>query len=347
MGIHDNIEQVFGRYLAGDASEQERAEVISWLNESEKNKKEFELHQKIWNQSKIGFNSLGADIVFKDVLNKIDEHHEKEIAKSLRPTKKVTANNLIWISKIAASIAVVFAVGYFVLQSLESVEIIDDQLSTIIKQNPAGQKSKIFLPDGSEVWLNAESSISYPEKFSDSLRTVSLEGEAFFSVVKKPMKPFVVLAGEVSTVVLGTSFNINAYKTEEQTYVALQSGKVKLNFQTEGKEQEMFLEPGEGVSYDRSSRLAVKEAFDYEKLFGWKDGIIVFRDAQIDEIVNTLSRWYGVTFTVENTPKEVWDYNGTFPNQSLDNVLNSIGFTKGFTYEFDEHNPKNVTIKLN
>jgi len=272
MGNQDKIEELLGRYLAGDVSEEEKSEVVSWLDKSEKNRNEFELHRKIWQHSKITFSAPDADIVFKNVLSKIDDDHEKEIDSSFKTVGKQRTRTFNWVSKIAAAIVVFVTLGYFVVQSLEQ-DVSDLELKAkIVKQNPAGQKSKIFLPDGSEVWLNAESSISYPEKFSDSTRKVLLEGEAFFSVIKNPDKPFIVTAGDIVTTVLETSFYINAYGDKQHAYIALQTGKVTVEISNDHNSQELYLEPREGISYDKSSRIALKEEFD-EELEGWNNQI--------------------------------------------------------------------------
>ena len=124
----------------------------------------------------------------------------------------------------------------------------------------------------------------------------------------------------------------------------MQSGKVKVEINDDHGKQEMFLKPGEAIRYDRSKRRAIKEEYDEVLLLGWKDGIIKFKDADLEEIVSTLSRWYGVQFDIKNKKNETWSYQGTFENDNLENVLNGISFTLDFSYKFDQ---KNVTIYLN
>lgn len=127
-------------------------------------------------------------------------------------------------------------------------------------------------------------------------------------------------------------------------YVALKSGRVKVEIEAEKGKREMFLEPGEAIKYNKSNAIWFKEEFDEELLMAWKDGIIVFKDAGFDEIISTLSRWYGVQFEIENRNNNAWSYTGSFDNAILENVLQSISFTKEFSYHI---NQKNVTIKFN
>ena len=340
------MQELIGKYLAGEATNAEEKLIDQWISKSEGNAAEFELHKKVWNNTTIRFKSSDQDLQFKEILNHIDQDQEV-VTQASSGSNKV--RKLVMAALKVAATLILFASAWYYFSFESSVDkALTSEIAMVHKQNPAGQKSKIFLPDGSEVWLNAESTISYPEKFSDSTREVSLEGEAFFNVIKNPDKPFSVTAGDVVTTVLGTAFNINAYNNDHNAYIALLSGKVKVDISSNFESQEIYLEPGEGIIFNRSSRQTIKEEFDEDLVMGWKDGKIKFNEASLEEVVSTLSRWYGVTISVENKAPEQWTYvGGPFINENLDNVLNSIGFTKEFTHEFDENNPKNVSIKFN
>lgn len=338
----NDIYDILGKYLAGEISEKEKIIVQNWLNESKSNAQEFELHKKAWEETHISFKS--SDSEFRNVLNKIDDQHELEIAIGQISTDRKVKQRFIFIAKIAASLLLFATIWYHfntVVPVTKSPEI---AIKIIHKHNPAGQKSKIYLPDGSEVWLNAESYISFPKKFSNEKREVVLKGEAFFDVIKNSDLPFIVKAGKVSTTVLGTSFNVKAFENDHSIYVALKSGRVKVEIEHKAGKEEMFLEPGEAIAYNRSKAKALKEEFDQELFLAWKDGVIVFKDAEFDEITSSLSRWYGVQFKIINRKNDSWSYTGSFDNAVLENVLQSISFTKEFSYNI---NQKNVTIKFN
>jgi ferric-dicitrate binding protein FerR (iron transport regulator) len=340
-----NIHDIIGKYLANEITDSEVLIFNEWVTQCNENLKEFELHKKVWEETRIRYNNLSSDLVFRDVLNKIDDHHEAEVSSTPKKAHHKISGHIGLISKIAATLLIIFTFIYLINSSIQDSPIEDSSVAMIEKINPAGQKSKIFLPDGSEVWLNAESKISYPHVFSDSVREVLLNGEAFFSVVRDPEKPFLVRAGNVSTTVLGTSFNMYAYDNEPSTYIALQSGKVRVDIKNEKTTQQMYLAPGEGISYDKANHQTVKEEFDKDLLLGWKDGIIKFEDANVGEVFNKLSRWYGVDFEIKNTKNQVWTYEGTYKDETLDNVLKGISFTKSFSYKFV--NPKYVIVELN
>ncbi|MCK5470978.1 MAG: FecR domain-containing protein, partial [Cyclobacteriaceae bacterium] len=211
------------------------------------------------------------------------------------------------------------------------------------KSLPCGQKLKIFLPDGSTAWLNAESTITYPERFDTEKRVVTLNGEAFFDVTKDPSKPFIVQTENIDVTVLGTTFNVRNYHNERKTDVALESGEVLV--ETSGlKEGKYILSPGEGISMNKKSGEIGLYEVDPKSAYQWKDGVIYFNKANFDEVINKLSRWYGVEFIIDNYNGEEWEYSAEFKNDYLNNILQSMSFTKGFKYELDQNK---VTIKFN
>ncbi|MEX0882740.1 MAG: FecR domain-containing protein, partial [Cyclobacteriaceae bacterium] len=164
-----------------------------------------------------------------------------------------------------------------------------DQWNT--KSNPKGQKSKIHLPDGSTVILNADSEIRYRTDFEKSDRDIFLKGESFFEVAKDSLLPFRVYSGELVTTAMGTSFNINSYD-KERVKVQLATGKVKVSNENQESEP-VFLHPGEEVIREGQGDLK-KRNFDRQNAFLWKDGTLRFADTSYPEFKITLERWYGV-----------------------------------------------------
>jgi transmembrane sensor len=205
------------------------------------------------------------------------------------------------------------------------------------KENPAGQKSQLKLPDGTMVWLNSMSSLSYYEKFSDTLRLICLQGEAFFEVAESEV-PFVVQTGNLETHVLGTAFNIDYYHNDE-VRVSLVSGKALVMNEVGS----MVLDPGEQIQYRSSNQVLIKKPFDMARVAGWKDGVLFFDNADLMDVVNSLERWYGVTITIVGNPSSAWAYQGIFNNQSLEVVLQRLSFSKEFDFLIED---KNVLIKF-
>ncbi|MCZ2460525.1 MAG: FecR domain-containing protein [Chitinophagales bacterium] len=155
-----------------------------------------------------------------------------------------------------------------------------------------GKESHIVLEDGTEVWLNAASSISFPMEFSASERKVRIKGEAYFEVTKNPLKPFRVQIdsnssdGEIE--VLGTHFNVSAYPGEEVKTTLLE-GSVKIKRDNETK----MLYPGDQASYSQG-KISVEKNVDVNQVMAWKQGLFIFNNADIKTIMNQMARWYDV-----------------------------------------------------
>lgn len=212
----------------------------------------------------------------------------------------------------------------------------------ITKSNPKGQKSTIHLPDGSTVVLNSESTLAYKGDFGKVHRDVFLKGESFFEVVADSLLPFRVFSGELVTVALGTSFNINSFD-EKSVQVQLATGRVRV-FHEEREEKQVFLDPGEGVSLMEDDSLQ-KKKFDLEKAFHWKEGILFFERTPFSQVVVDLERWYGVDIKIEDN-SGLWrkGISGEFNNVYLSDILESLGYAYGFDYKI---NNKEVIIISN
>ena len=153
---------------------------------------------------------------------------------------------------------------------------------------PVGGNYKVILPDGTAVWLNASSSLTYPLAFRGKTRGVSLQGEAYFEVAKNPRMPFVVQVNSMQVTVLGTHFNVNAYNDHTGIQTTLVEGSVRLS---QGASQ-VVLKPGEQGNVDlSSSKIQVAQA-NTNKVLAWKNGYFMFQDDDIQDIMQQIARWY-------------------------------------------------------
>lgn len=159
---------------------------------------------------------------------------------------------------------------------------------------PLAGECYVVLDDGTKVWMNADSKLRYPVRFVGSERKVFLEGEAFFEV-KKDTKPFIVHTslGEVN--VLGTSFDVKAYKDEAKVYTTLVTGKVRF-----AAGETMEINPGEQIVASSSGRLE-KKTVDVAEYVGWKEGLYVFKGQALEEIMRNLVRWYNINVFYQNS----------------------------------------------
>lgn len=183
--------------------------------------------------------------------------------------------------------------------------------ATTTVQTPHGGEYQMRLPDGTSVWLNAGSSITYPLAFRADQREVSISGEVFFEVVKDRNRPFVVHAEETSITVLGTSFNVSAYPEDHDIRTTLIEGSVRLQRGTQLKK----LLPGQQASTGKggSHDITVKTV-DVEEAIAWKNGYFYFRRENIRSAMKKIARWYNV---------EV-EYEGALPNRGLDGTISRM-----------------------
>lgn len=205
------------------------------------------------------------------------------------------------------------------------------EVQVVKKVNKPGQKSAILLADGTQVKLNASSTLTYPKHFSGEERKVLLEGEAFFTV-KKGTTPFVVETEHLKVEVLGTSFNLRDFDENKEYALALVTGKVLVS-SVAAPQDYLVLHPGQKGSPDPLTGRLSATAFDYDEEITWKEGILVFKETPFSKVTERLEAWYGVSFVLENEGVGDLLITGRFDNESLNNVLQSISYSGDFTYK--------------
>ena len=177
--------------------------------------------------------------------------------------------------------------------------------------------------------LNARSTIRYPEEFVGDNRTVFLEGEGFFDVVRNEHKPFIINSEDIKIQVLGTSFNVRAFKDEKVIKVSVLSGVVKVG-KSEGVS--LLLEPSAMAIYDKKNNELEKTKFDRTKELGWKDGVLFFDDEPLHEVFKKLEDWFGVTFIIQSNVDASERYSGEYKNETLRHVLDGISYTSNLQF---------------
>ena len=197
-----------------------------------------------------------------------------------------------------------------------------------------GEQKHLILPDSSEVWLNAGSTILYPETFAKDKRLVMLDGEAYFSVKKDTASPFIVEASQLSVKVLVTRFNVKAYPKDEKITTTLTSGKVEVSVQSQPPH---ILKPNEQLTYDKISSDIHISMIDTNDPNCWIVGKLVFTNASAGEIFRTLERHYNTTIDNTATIPTSNRYTVKFlKDESLDEILNILKDIIGFDYQLYE-----------
>ncbi len=316
---------LINKFYKGECTEAEVKQVLSWFNEQQEGEKHIE---DLW-----------------DSLTPIDIPHEHDASKTLTAIrqrvgikKHHTTYHILrrqWF-RVAAILILAFVLPLLIVKN-EPPPTAYTVVQYVTKENPAGRKSTLQLPDGSVVNLNAESRITYPESFHDTIRKVSLVGEAFFEVAENKDKPFIVSSAGVDTQALGTSFNVKAYEEDEHVQVVLASGKVKVKQSQEKSSEEVFLSPGEELRVEKQTYIMSRQPADLYQTLAWKDNILVFNQAPAEQVFATLERWYGVTIVFpEKMRDDSWWFTGEYKNENLENVLLSMSYIKDFNYQINQ-----------
>jgi len=187
---------------------------------------------------------------------------------------------------------------------------------------PPNSRTQFELSDGTVVWLNQGSKLTYPHHFVGSTRSVQLDGEAYFEVATNKEIPFVVQAGNLAVKAVGTSFNVKSFREDLKFETSLESGKVIiLNGSKDDAKEVCEMIPGEHFVFDENTNKYSLHEEDLTAYVSWKEGKLVFRENPLDEVVERLSRWYNVKIQLEDPGLEYLTFTATFVDEPLEQVL--------------------------
>lgn len=250
------------------------------------------------------------------------------VSSGIRKQKRKTRIKIAF--RAAASIVLLVAIGlgvYFGTQVAKEQPPVYLTLTT-----KYGQQANVTLSDGSVVTLNAGSVLKYPREFDSKERAVTLQGEAFFEVTKDKKRPFSIASGRFKTTVLGTSFNIKAYKNERQS-VTVATGKVYV--QSAGATA--YILPNQQVTIAEDGNMNLSR-IAADNAYGWKNNIIRLDNTSLGELLLTLRRQYGVGFVLTNPELKNCRFTGRFENAKLNEVLESLKYMNGIEYRYIDSN---------
>lgn len=195
---------------------------------------------------------------------------------------------------------------------------------------PAGKDYTVRLSDGTEIQVNAGSSVSFPFTFKGSTREITIKGEAYLNVVKSDRQPFIVHLPGSTVQVLGTAFNVNTYDSG-QVKVALVEGSIKMRARFDS----LVLKPGYEVNYSQQNGMKVR-TFDQAELLSWRKGIYIFDDATLSEVCRIIPRWFGINVVIDNPAIGKRIYFGIIDrNQPIEQFLKNLQLISSTSYYFD------------
>lgn len=303
------------KFFEGTASLEEEKAIREWLDASAE-------HRQILLKERKLFDAMllwGADVKTPGQ----DVRHESLKSRSSLRTELL---------KVAAVVLLTLGLNALYHSVFDQEEPIAMQTVTV----PAGQRVNIKLPDGSNVWLNARTTLRFPFAFRSGRRQVELDGEAYFDIVKDKKHPFMVETSKAKVEVYGTQFNVDAYADRDEFETTLMSGSVQvvsaanpLDVQTLAPGSKAYLEEG---------RLKVAPVEDYNP-YRWKEGLICFRNETFRNIMKDFEKYYGMSIHVENKQVLKYFYTGKFRQaDGIDYALRVLQKDIRFTYHRDDEN---------
>lgn len=294
-------------FFKGNVSIEEGQRVKAWVEASEENERTFYKERKVFDALML-HNPLP-----EKKMSILNISHGKSMA---------------WL-KIAIAVIFTLLLSFFYQEHKAGL----DSKAMSIVSVPEGQRTNITLPDGTNVWLNARTTIQYPVSFNRRERFVILKGEAYFDVKRNESKPFIVHTDVCNVEVLGTKFNVNAYPEAGRFETTLMHGSVKVTLKTDSL-QTVILEPDHKLSLEKG-RLIMSKVEDYNP-YRWKEGLICFSDESFPNIMKDFEKYYGVRIVIENGKVLQNSFTGKFrQSDGIDYALRILQKNINFQYEKD------------
>jgi ferric-dicitrate binding protein FerR (iron transport regulator) len=301
---------IVNRVIAESATKREAVEVVDWFSDSIEGQQflsdmidrdaylmESDPH------TGVSFNPMQSDLLYARVEKKISNNRFRRI--SLRVA--------------AVILPLIFMIGFgWYLNARTS--LFEEPAYTEL-YIPKGETARIFFQDGTEVFINADTRIRYPERFGLRKRDVWLDGEAYFNVASAKKRPFIVHTQNTEVNVLGTSFNVNSYRENDKIRVVLDDGKVA--FRTQQHSYAML--PGQQLVYDKvTGAITLQNLMHPSNLSLWKNRVIYFYDTPLAEVMSVLERQFNVTFNLQSADALKYSYTLTTKHATLERVLNEL-----------------------
>ena len=351
------IKTLFLSYLEGTITAKEENILVELLKNNPDLINDLKGLFEVWNLSEMAgkLNSANMDKEWAKLMEKVNQsavHH-------LNPFGLIG----YWLPRVAAvfllGAIVSFAVSYQIFNP-KNAELVYHEINT-----PAGAKTKVTLPDGTDIWLNAGSNLKYSNEFGKKQREVFLTGEAYFDVETDPSKLFLVRTSELNIKAYGTEFNVKSYPEENTTETTLIEGSIgvtRTKFEKK-KSDEVILEPNQRVVYYKSTRsiktvepteekiesepvqikrepqkltYLISKGIDPEPFTSWKDGTLFITSETLEELAIKLERKYDVKIHFENEQLKNLKFTGSLENETVEQVIEAIGIAAKIDYEIED-----------
>lgn len=311
------MDKLLKKFIEGTCSQDEFDQVVEMLRSGNIPSEALRWMKQHWYATEKNVGDFNGAIDFESVLHKI--HHGINLLESKQDRRRFLKVRRIYVwMQVAAAIAIIAISSFGIWYAGNKGLFKEESIYTV--SSVRGQSSKVTMPDGSEIWLNGESSLVYGASFGITNRKLSLKGEGFFSVRKNSKVPFVVEVGSTKVTALGTGFNIDAYRGDDHVVVTLETGKILV----ENNDKKTEITPGQQVVI-KNSGFEVFQV-DSELYTSWRRGQVVFKDETLFAITTQLEKMYDIKFIYKTDTLKSFRYRGTI---RLDNsVLKALEMLK-------------------
>ncbi|QHS62051.1 FecR family protein [Chitinophaga agri] len=319
----EHIETLIVRSLESSLGAAEQAELDSWLKEDDANRRYYQELRKTWELT----NSNDDDITPDIDANWAAFNRKRQTTgnQDTQPQQLTVVRSYRGFIRAAAAVLLLggAVTAYFLLTSPEQITV----------QTAANETNIIVLPDGSKAFINKGSSLRYAKHFNDGERSIHLDGEAFFDVVKDDAHPFVVYTSQTRTQVLGTTFDVKAY-AEQPAEVFVLSGKVAVSAGEEKQTDQIVLTEGRKATLGERQQLS-EDAIANHDFMAWKDNIMVFNDEPVSHVISKVEALYGINIVADENVAGLTIKTRLTPGQPLDQVLEIIARTANVSWTKD------------
>lgn len=308
--------ELLQKYFDGQCTPEEESRVMGWLH------------------------SNRDDSLDESIFEGIDKTLLKNsIWEEVQPAPNVKRSRQGWLSfvKLAASVLIIMVLVHLIYKS-QFVHPVDESMTTEARQKTIktalGEKREVTLQDGTIIYLNSGSELQVPVPFSDTARTVHLNGEAYLQVAHDSTRPFSVVTQYTTVKVLGTIFNVNAYRDDEYTTVVVAQGKVRMSAKNADP---IILTRDQLGSYSSTTGIMSEKNVYAAAYIGWKENELIFQNKPLKEIVKVLERWYAIQVEITNPALGEHRFTGKYKDVRLPSLVKDMGQVMQFQYKLDQN----------
>jgi len=357
------------RYLSGTLDEGQVKELLNWVNTSEANKSYFARMKNLWAATRLETKNTDIDVdeAYRLFHYRMKKGSAPEKENSRGHIRKLSVNPAIRkVMQVAAVLVFLYSIALSYYYLAAKSKITYTEITT-----HRGEKSYLKLADGTQIWINSETTLRYPSRLDTKNVEVYLDGEAYFNVTKNPKRTFIVNASDLNIAVLGTSFNVKSYSTDNTIEATLEEGKISITGQMGNKKinKPLILIPNQQATFIKDSKqyaieeiseplgeekpvagseiaeqkplkdpkIIHSEEVDAALYTSWKDGKLVFKSETFGELSLQMERWYDVKINITDPELKIIKYTGVFEKETIEQALQALSLSLPFRYSISQN----------